>query len=480
VRDGLSAPIPGSPTETWFLTDANGRVVPAVLFDNPYGGNNPTTGVKSLLKEQSLAWQGYFLGGRLVLTYGYRGSRVRTAQLTVESVRQDLGAGGYSGTNSGLYPRIESTRFSAYDYREDGVNRTMGAVAHLRPWLSVFANRSSTFDLSDAKADALDNVIPGQRGRGVDLGVRFNLFDRRLHLEASAFKTTLAHARSSNRINGVRNALETIELAVREIDPSLPRINPGFPGRGINSYALESEFTATGCEFQADYRPVSRLMLRLNAARQEVAESGIARSFNRWISDRVPVWQQVNVRDDPRTTGVVDPVTWQTAPINAASPGAGTLATYYRTQIDIQHLQYVQSAEGRSSDLIRKWRANLVGRYDFAGGWLKHFSVGTAARLRDRAVVGYGVKPASDGVTQLYDLDRKYYSAATVTFDGWLTYRGQTRAAGKPLRYRLQLNARNLLDDDDPQVQSRNVNGLPSRLLFRDGRTFIFSTSLEL
>ena len=479
VRDGASAPVPGDPLETWYFTDAAGRAVPAVLFDNPYGGNNPTVGAQSLLREYAFAWQGFLLRDRLVLTYGYRASDVRTAQIAAESLRQDLGAAGFTGTNSGLYLPMPRTSFAPYGYFEDGINRTAGAVAHLRPWLSVFANRSSTFDVSDSRVDAYDRIIPGQRGRGLDFGLRLNLREQRLQLEAGAYRNTLAHARS-NRVNASRSTLESIEFAVREIDPSLPRIEPGFPSRGFNSYALESEFTAEGFEVQGDWRPRPGLMLRLTAAKQETFEHEIATTFQQWIAERLPVWQRLNVPDDPRTTGVVDPVTWQTAPVNAASPGVNPLAAYYRSQIDVQFLQLAQSAEGRSNDLVRKWRANFVGRYDFQHGWLKAFSVGAGARLRDRAVAGYGIKLASDGVTQLYDLDKKYYTEATVTFDAWITRRGTFKTGGRTYRHRLQLNVRNLLDDDDPLVQTRNITGAKTRLLYRDGRSFVFSAGLDL
>ena len=79
---------------------------------------------------------------------------------------------------------------------------------------------------------------------------------------------------------------------------------------------------------------------------------------------------------------------------------------------------------------------------------LKGFNLGGAARWRAKPTIGYGVSTSSSGATVL-DLDNAYKGKEEFYVDAILGYRGKLKAFGG-FNYRLQVNVRNVLDDDSP------------------------------
>ena len=173
------------------MTDANGRPFTLAMFDTPYvsadgkrlaaaqvaqGSLNETT-------AQIFAWQGFFLPDRekrdrLVLTYGYRKDSAKSATLDNASQVQDF---------SGLFPVFWDSNFADFGPTQSGINRNIGVVARPLKCLTVFYNKSTTFDLNIGRYDPFGNDIPGAGGDGKDYGIRLDLWNDRVTLRVNRY-----------------------------------------------------------------------------------------------------------------------------------------------------------------------------------------------------------------------------------------------------------------------------------------------------
>lgn len=133
----------------------------------------------------------------------------------------------------------------------------------------------------------------------------------------------------------------------------------------------------------------------------------------------------------------------------------------------------MRAASGRATDTARSARTNLITNYSFISERLKGFSAGGALRWRAAPTIGYGTTTSDTGSTIL-DLDKSYNGEDELYFDAILAYRGRMKAFGG-FSYRLQLNVRNLLDEDDPVQVAAFVTGRTTKLATVEPRLFVFT-----
>ena len=94
---------------------------------------------------------------------------------------------------------------------------------------------------------------------------------------------------------------------------------------------------------------------------------------------------------------------------------------------------------------IREWRWNAVTNYTFSReGFLRGWNVGGAVRWQDNIAIGYPIlnDPLLGWVP---DVTAPIRGPKEVNYDGWVGYRRKF----KSFDWHVQLNVRNLLDDDD-------------------------------
>jgi outer membrane receptor protein involved in Fe transport len=100
------------------------------------------------------------------------------------------------------------------------------------------------------------------------------------------------------------------------------------------------------------------------------------------------------------------------------------------------------------TDELREWRVNLISNYRFQDDtFLKGWRFGGAVRWQDKIGIGFPIKedPALGGYTP--DLSTTFYGPKECNFDGWIGYE-RPIMDGKVI-WDLQLNVRNLFDEDD-------------------------------
>ena len=477
----------GSMLGDWSLTDSTGRPFTLYAYDSPLrsavtgkrlAASQVSSGSRNETSALVFAWQGFFLRDRenlerLVLTYGYRKDTARSASLDADSVLLDF---------SGLYPVLWDARFDKFGAAQSGINRNIGVVLRPFRWLSGFYNRSTTFDLNIGRYDPFGNDIPGAGGDGRDYGIRLDLWSDKLTLRLNRYENSVGPQRASNQINQFRDTFYNIEQRVLALDPSAPTINVtdgnrrGFRVAGRPNYYIMSDSRSSGYEAELNLTPVRDWNIRVNGAMSEAVESNIGGPWFAWRDARLPVWQAVVARN-----GEVDangrPVTWKTAPYSAIAPTGQTLEQYYNSALIGQALSFMSAADGRATDTARGARANLITSYRFSDSRLKRFNIGGALRWRAAPTIGYGVKTTATG-SKVLDLDRAFIGQPETYVDLLAGYRGRLKALGE-MRYRVQLNVRNLLNRNNPIPVGALTTGAVARLATIDSRVYVLTFAAE-
>ncbi len=161
----------------------------------------------------------------------------------------------------------------------------------------------------------------------------------------------------------------------------------------------------------------------------------------------------------------------------SAAPCAEDLAQYYQANVVGRAYAFISAADGRSTDTARNARANLITNYAFTGERFKGFNLGGAMRWRAEPTIGYGVATSSAGATVL-DLDKAYKGKEEFYVDAILGYRGKLKAFGG-FSYRLQLNVRNVLNENSPIPVQTWTTGEVVKLATVEPRLYVFTFAVN-
>jgi len=477
---------PGSLKDTLTFQDANGNPFRLYAFETPLvaadgkrlAGTGAVGGGVTKTDAIIAAWQGYFLPDRgnrdrLIVTYGWRKDNAKSAAWDAASRAQDF---------SGLYPVYSDAELDSYDSGQSGINRNLGIVVRPLSWLSLSYNKSTTFDLNVGRYDPFGNPIPGASGDGHDYGIRFDLWENKLSLRVNKYENTLGPTRAVNQINTYRNQFLNIENRVLQLNASTPQINvtdgnmSGFPSQGLNSYNMSSYRSGEGYEVELNFSPTPNWNIRLNGSKSTSTETNIATEWFEWRDQRLPVWQAV-VATNGEVDGAGHPVTWATAPANANSPDGLTLQEYYDSALVGTAEAFIRAVDGRSNPTARSGRINGIVNYRFTEGRFKGFNIGGALRWRGAPRIGYGLSTNSSGTTIL-DLDKVYTGKAETYVDFLAGYRGRMKYFGG-VNYRIQLNIRNILGEDDPVAISALTTGVINQIATVEPRLTAITFGVE-
>ena len=97
--------------------------------------------------------------------------------------------------------------------------------------------------------------------------------------------------------------------------------------------------------------------------------------------------------------------------------------------------------------------------------------------LRPYPTVGYALSPGASGSLEL-DLDKKYRGKEELYFDALAGYRGRMKAFGG-FSYRVQLNVRNVLNEDDPVPIMRTTTGQVVRIATVEPRIIVMTFGVD-
>jgi outer membrane receptor protein involved in Fe transport len=227
-----------------------------------------------------------------------------------------------------------------------------------------------------------------------------------------------------------------------------------------------SDQVAKGYEATLIGNPTPNWRVSIGVARNESSESNIGTQHFEFIKERLPVWAR-----------------YLASPI----PGSPNITIGQLLPVAMQTWNYIRQSEGLINPLGRKYRVTATTRYGFSEGRLKGFFLGSTYVWRSPAAVGFLTKTITDnefatpgvsvGAIEVNDLSHPVLGGALTSFDGFFGY--SRRLLRNKLTWRVQLNVRNLLDDDDLLVQRALSTGTGAIYTAQQPRSFIVSNSFD-
>lgn len=392
-----------------------------------YVNQNGGTASSTFLGTQAAALQSSFWNSRLILTNGWREDtqRVWRASPADFAPWQDA---------RGVFPDpalFDIRRHFPLSRRESGGKTyTRGLVFHATRWLSLTYNQSNNFQANDSSRSVFGELLPNPEGKGKDYGLKFSFFDQRLFAELTYYEnfsnrkidgsiSTGVAGPFSGDINGVWNAIATFTGDTRYNE---------FPyAAGFNTWQDSTSGKSTGWEFSLTANPTKQWRLNLNGSKRgysETTERGT--NIKRYLALNVPLW-----RAHPE---------WLALPIAATAETVGSRVT--RLEQSLGNLNAIQSLP--EDVYAPSWSINFIQTYAFApGSRLAGFSVGASGNVRGPAVNGFAEGPAPS-----FTLipDKPFKTPTAGTYGAWVTY--GRKILRDRIDWRLQLNVRNLLDEN--------------------------------
>lgn len=462
IRSYLSDPKDSSTGTSYYFNLPFNPLGPVVLpdgstlytVDNPYGGNSSApTYINSHQQGKTFALQSFFLDGRIATIFGWRQDNSRQA-------RSSLGRKVASQAQSAYLTRHDVAAPTNWTDYNEGHPHSAGIVVHPLTWLSLFYNTSNTWNVPSGVESPAGGVIPPQTGEGKDYGIRLRFFDERVNVRVTKYENTSGPA-SSNYRNSVIPSVQSIERALYAANPTLAPITYDY-NRTTFAYGLTSDLVSEGYEFEIAANPTKQWRIAFNGAKSATSESNIGVPWVDLVKQRIPLWAA--------NLGAIDP----------NSTGSDTIGKFLSDLLP--QLALIRQADGQRTEQGREWRLNFLTNYTFANSFLKGVTVGAGYRYRSAATIGYRAVlvdnefpyPGAPAQFLAPALDQPITSGALHTVDASVGY---SRKLPKGVTWRIALNIRNLLDDDDLIATRANTNGEATILKRQEGRAFVMTNS---
>lgn len=456
----FSLNVPFDPVRTTTYTMPDGSTYIAG-YKNPYGASGPANMNNNLLEGKVLAFQSFFLRDRLVTSLGWRRDSVRQATRSM---------GRVTSAPQSAYESITwfdpSHDWSVYT---KGSTSTQGAVLHIFRWLSAFYNQSNIWNPPTGLINPDDGTqVPGATGDGKDYGIMLRFFKDRISLRLNKYENTSGPSSDTGFRNAIIPVVQNIEntLLDRTEDGTIRNVPPPkYYNSRQGTYTqsgLFSDLVSKGYELEVIANPTRNWRIALSGAKSKATASNIGGSWIRFIEERSSVWAANSTLEGPTTSNT-------------------TIGSRYLGIIQV--LNQMKQADGQSVESGREWRVNLVTRYGFSQGPLKGAFVGGGHRYRSPQVIGYRASqignefPLPGAPSQVLVPSRDFPIKGSILTETDL-FAGYSRALGRKLDWRIQLNVRNLLDNRDTVGERANVSqGFISVYTVPDPRSFILTNT---
>jgi outer membrane receptor protein involved in Fe transport len=441
------------------------------------------------------ALQSKFLSDNLVTTVGWRKDKNKkwvAGTLTGTEFQDSLGTHDLSGLkidSDDLVIDIEDETFSwgaVYHVPESILSRDTGMG------VSFNYNQSENFNPNETRPSPIGGFgsqFAPPFGESTDYGVTLELMDGKFFVKGTWYETNQNLSPDTGPANPYNWYFRNIPTSVYAWNSTADIAAAGFelPSQGVqDAYGyqfrddpdrpgfriLETEaigagdITQTiseGFELELLYNPNSNVRLFFNAAKQEAIKTGIAQTAGPEIERLHSIW------NNPAILALHD-----------REPGTGineedTIEGRVIQQISV--LRSLVSQNGKLSDELRKWRANLGGTYSFSEDTvLKGSSLGGAVRWQDAPVIGFPIIVDSE-LGPIRNVDEPIFGSSEYQLDLWLRHK-RTLFDDK-VNWTIQLNIRNVLDEDDLIDVRINYSGLPNIVRFNEGRRFVLSSTFD-
>ena len=195
--------------------------------------------------------------------------------------------------------------------------------------------------------------------------------------------------------------------------------------------SFTSDLLSEGKEIEAVMNINENWRLMFNATQQQVTATNTGGLFKRFIDEEV----------NPNFAR------WGGFP--TAANGSETIFNWHdRNSITAINLALAEDG-GKKTNEIREWRFNAVTNYTFSqDSALKGWNVGGALRWQDDVGIGRELTTNTLGAP-IPDIANPIFGPTETTVDAWVGFGRPITLGGQDIDWRVQLNVRNLLDEDD-------------------------------
>ncbi len=369
-----------------------------------------------------------------------------------------------------------------------------GVVGHLpNQWsenigmdLSAHYNSSENFQPEGARVDVFGRPVGAPSGVTEEFGFSVGFLQGKANIRVNWYETSV----TNNAASGIPVAqvasldkltYDSIDKLVNDgVNPpefaTLYELAPQayqdtfnyefFTVNGIRQMEFTSpgnvvattDFVSDGMEIEGVYSPLPNWRIMINVAQQQTVRSNTARAFSELIALRQPVWDR-------------NADFWQDDRLNIK------IGENVKRRI-LDPTRAILLLDGSPAPEQREWRANFITNYDFSDdGVLKGFGVGGAYRWEDSVAIGYPITFDDELQDDVLDVQNPYFGPKEDNVDFWVSY-------SRPLfddkvDWKLQLNIRNLLDDEDLIPVARDPDFTYVGMRIQPGRTFTLSSRFE-
>lgn len=396
------------------------------------------------LDSKMFVLQSYWLKERLITTFGYR----------EDSARFDTGATNLRAAPSGptaLYAvgeRIIGDPDGTNATHSAGITRTFGVVGHVLPWLSVFYNQSTNFAPAPDRNIYPDNEpAPNPNGDGKDYGIKLDLFGNKLYANLIRYETSAVRD-TGNLANVPRTHLNRIyqELDLRG---ELAAMGTSFDEVEVDATGMLVDAVSEGYEVEIVANPTPNWRVSLAGSRNFSVQSKMGIE----VLDYMKNFEATYVTDDrlryvfggDPAADLAAPPTMNIGPLGSPTEGGGDLGVLPANSVSRSLSEArrwifntIRAADGAQQFGQRKYGIRFFNNYRIPSGPLRGFGIGGGVRWQSPNVAGY---TSADPATRELLLGRE-----RMLVDLTLSYR---RKLTDRLDWSIQLNIKNLLDNDD-------------------------------
>jgi outer membrane receptor for ferric coprogen and ferric-rhodotorulic acid len=481
----------GGPQATYTLRYYNGVtrqwINESVDFDEYYYANRLN---KRLLSTYGGVWQGFFLDGRIVPTFGMRRDFNRTRDGD-SAINPTVGTNGYYYTG-------QMDTFNAYDWvGSHGPTKTAGIVVKPLNWLSLTYSQSDSFSPGSLAYDVFGQPLSDPTGETKDYGIVLTFFNNRLNIRARQYET-VDHGRGTSDINTIVQRADRMDYRDSSGDPGLgtflltqlQTLHPTWTDTeldtevehlsGVNmdfmaghikkTHGDNSDALSRGKEIEIEFNPTTYWTLKANLTEARPFNGAMSPALQDYINLRMPTW-----------TTITDPITG--APWWTMTLANGAIPRDWYTNNVLANMKLAIATQGKRRTQTREYSVRLVTNYKLAGvtqnRWLKALDIGGSVRWEDKASIGYyAAAPDSDGIVRTLDPDRPIWDKARYYYDFWAGY--TLRFYHNKVQCRLQLNVIDVFERGRLQAVSVNPDGQPWAFRIVNPRQFILSASFDL
>lgn len=356
--------------------------------------------------------------------------------------------------------------------------------------LNFHYSESENFQPARSRFNPDGSLISSPTGETKDYGIAISLFDDKLVARATWYET----AQVNVGVSGVGSLAFFADLHGRVLeftrDGANPNLDPSDPGPefdfngdgiidldyqgppqeyldrvgftynpedgasrtgGIPASAVQ-DLVTEGVEIEIVYNPTPNWNIMFNAFRQEATSSGAGRNFREFVE--TPAY-------DFDGDGVFE-TDWVTAHTevyaDVISNTSGQTMAFESTAFWFTPLERVEALDGIKNPELREWRFNAITNYRFTDGFMEGVNIGGALRWEDESAIGFGLtEEAPDEF--VIDADKAFFGGSDTKVDAWIGY--TTELMSGKVEWKIQLNVRNLLNDDDLVPIKANPDGSP-------------------